>query len=169
MNCVIEIIYILHTFSFFLFRLEGKPWKKRCLHNHWICSSLTRKIARHEISDWCTNPTIPYSHCVGQATTLDVDCYPPPAGAVTGAPGKRQTVVERLKRRLEVYTGHQGSCLRRYDQAANRLYDTQRQETLLLKQKFLEAKAKKTRRNDHHGRNTNAGEQGQRNSVVVSF
>ena len=138
-----------------------------------IVSSLAGKIARHEIPDWCSNPALSYPHCVGQATRLDVGCYPPPAGAVTGAPGqdcgrqdKRQTVVDRLKRRLEVYRRHQGLCLPRYDQAANGLYESQRQETLVLKQKFLEAKAKKSRRNDHHSRNANSGEQGQRNTVV---
>ncbi|KAF8785371.1 Mastermind-like protein 3 like protein [Argiope bruennichi] len=139
------------------------------------------KIARHEIPDWCEHPqrgspadiAILYQHCSpnGEATTLDVACYPPQGGPVTGGPDilppKRQTVVDRLKRRLEHYRRHQGSCEPRYDQSANGQYDIQRQETLHLKQRYLEAKAKKTRRNDH-GRNSaasaNNNDSSQRNS-----
>lgn len=170
------LLQIKNLTDFILFfRSRHNRWNQQtCSCQHHNCFSLARKIARHEIPDWCPNTASLYPHCVGQATTLDVGCYPPPAGAVTGAPGqdcgrqdKRQTVVDRLKRRLEVYRRHQGSCLPRYDQAANGLYDAQRQETLLLKQRFLEAKAKKSRRNDHHSRNTTSSEQGQRNSTVV--
>ncbi|GIY40038.1 mamL-1 domain-containing protein [Caerostris darwini] len=158
------------------------------------CSDLkkchtTENIARHEIPDWCQHPqrgppaaaasgiNLIYPHCPpnGEATTLDVACYPPPGGPVNGGPDilptKRQTVVDRLRRRLEAYRRHQGSCQPRYDQSANGQYDIQRQETLQLKQRFLESKAKKTRRNDH-GRNSGASANGndpsQKNSNTVS-
>lgn len=67
-------------------------------------------------------------------------------------PLKRQTVVERLKRRFDLYRKHQNACLPRYEQAENGLYEAQRQETLLLKQRYLESKAKKAKNNksDHH-------------------
>lgn len=67
-------------------------------------------------------------------------------------PPKRQTVVDRLRRRFELYRRHQNACLPRYEQAANGLYEAQKQETLLLKQRFLESKAKKAKnsKNDHH-------------------
>lgn len=66
-------------------------------------------------------------------------------------PPKRQTVVERLKRRFAHYRQHQNACLPRYEQAANGLYETQRQDTLLLKQRYLESKAKKAKsKSDHH-------------------
>ncbi|GFW78293.1 mamL-1 domain-containing protein [Trichonephila clavipes] len=154
--------------------------------------SFTGKIARHEIPDWCQHPqrgspadiSIIYPHCSpnGEATTLDVACYPPPGGPVNGGPDplppKRQTVVDRLRRRLEAYRKHQGSCQPRYDQSANGQYDIQRKQTLHLQQKHLENKSKKTRRNDHHGRNAatasaaagsaNGNDQSQRNANTVS-
>lgn len=67
-------------------------------------------------------------------------------------PPKRQNAVDRLERRCDLYRRHQNSCLQRYEQAESRHYETQRQETLLLKQKFLESKAKKAKnnKNDHH-------------------
>lgn len=66
-------------------------------------------------------------------------------------PPKRQTVVDRLKRRFELYRKHQNACLPRFEQAANSLYESQRQDTILLKQRFLESKAKKAKsKSDHH-------------------
>lgn len=67
-------------------------------------------------------------------------------------PPKRQTVVERLKTRLETYRRRQNTCLPRYEQAESALYEIQRQDTLALKQRFLESKAKKAKSNksDHH-------------------
>ncbi|KAF8767074.1 Neurogenic protein mastermind like protein [Argiope bruennichi] len=64
---------------------------------------------------------------------------------------KRQTVVDRLKRRFDLYRRHQNDCVPRYEQAANCLYENQRQDTIVLKQRFLESKAKKAKsKNDHH-------------------
>lgn len=67
-------------------------------------------------------------------------------------PPKRQTSVERLKRRFELYRRHKNACLPRYEQAESGLYEIQRQETLLLKQRYLESKAKKAKSNksEHH-------------------
>ncbi|GFR13674.1 hypothetical protein TNCT_464991 [Trichonephila clavata] len=66
-------------------------------------------------------------------------------------PPKRQTVVDRLKRRFELYRKHQNACLPRFEQSANSLYESQRQDTILLKQRYLESKAKKAKsKSDHH-------------------
>ncbi|XP_067121663.1 neurogenic protein mastermind-like [Centruroides vittatus] len=64
-------------------------------------------------------------------------------------PSRRQTVVDRLRRRIELYRRHQEDCSPRYNQTALGLYEQQRHETLLLKQRYLESKAKKVRKNDH--------------------
>ncbi|KAG8198422.1 hypothetical protein JTE90_021663 [Oedothorax gibbosus] len=116
-------------------------------------------IARHELPEWCQPGTGDLLY--HQSHTLDIASYPPSGDLL---PSKRQTVVDRLRRRLEAYRRHQGSCLPRYDQAASGQYDIQRMETMQLKQRFLENKAKKTRRNDN--RTTNGGETQPRNAVL---
>lgn len=74
-------------------------------------------------------------------------------------PSRRQTVVDRLRRRIELYRRHQEDCSPRYNQTSHGLYEQQRHETLLLKQRFLEAKAKKVRKNDHKSvKDTTCGE-----------
>lgn len=64
-------------------------------------------------------------------------------------PPKRQAVVDRLRRRIELYRRHHNATLPRYEQAASAVYEDQRQETLLLKQRYLESKAKKAKRSEH--------------------
>lgn len=64
-------------------------------------------------------------------------------------PSKRQAVVDRLRRRFELYRRHHNSTLPRYEGAANAVYEEQRQETLILKQRYLESKAKKAKKNEH--------------------
>lgn len=58
-------------------------------------------------------------------------------------PPKRQAVVERLGRRLEYYRRHRDSVIPRYDLAESGSLDQTRQETLLMRQRFLESKAAK--------------------------
>lgn len=79
-------------------------------------------------------------------------------GAVTGVGGgsggsivgmgdvlspKRQTVVDRLRRRIESYRRRQTDCIPRFDQSFNGICEQNIQETLVLKQRFLESKAKR--------------------------
>ena len=77
-------------------------------------------------------------------------------GVVTGAgggggiagmgdvlPPKRQAVVDRLRRRIESYRRRQSECIPRFDQSFNGLCEQNIQETLVLKQRFLESKAKR--------------------------
>lgn len=58
-------------------------------------------------------------------------------------PPKRQAVVERLRRRIEGYRRHQSNCMPRFDQSFNGVVEQNLQDTLLLKQRFLENKPKR--------------------------
>uniref|UniRef100_A0A1E1X9U5 Putative mediator of rna polymerase ii transcription subunit 15 n=1 Tax=Amblyomma aureolatum TaxID=187763 RepID=A0A1E1X9U5_9ACAR len=64
-------------------------------------------------------------------------------------PPKRQAVVDRLRRRIELYRRHHNVVLPRQGQANSAVSDDQRQETLLLKQRYLESKAKKAKKSEH--------------------
>ena len=57
---------------------------------------------------------------------------------------RKQAVVDRLRRRIENYRRRQTDFMPRFDQTFNGLCEQNIQETLLLKQKFLENKAKRT-------------------------
>jgi len=58
-------------------------------------------------------------------------------------PPKRQAAVDRLRRRVDLYTkDHQGRYLH-YDRIAPALCEQQMQESFALKQKYLDPKAKK--------------------------
>ncbi|KAK3610115.1 hypothetical protein CHS0354_039895 [Potamilus streckersoni] len=57
---------------------------------------------------------------------------------------KRRDVVDRLRRRLEFYRQHQDQTFQTYDYIADTIYEQQRQEAYLLRQKWLESKAKKS-------------------------
>lgn len=56
---------------------------------------------------------------------------------------KRQAVVDRLRRRIEGYRRRQIDCIPRFDQSFNGLCEQNIQDTLVLKQRFLENKAKR--------------------------
>ncbi|XP_015595049.1 neurogenic protein mastermind isoform X3 [Cephus cinctus] len=56
---------------------------------------------------------------------------------------KKQAVVDRLRRRLENYRRRQTDCIPRFDQSFNGLCEQNIQDTLALKQRFLESKAKR--------------------------
>ncbi|GLH08795.1 Neurogenic protein mastermind [Gryllus bimaculatus] len=58
-------------------------------------------------------------------------------------PPKRQAVVDRLRRRIESYRRRQSDCIPRFDQSFNGLCEQNIQETLVLKQRFLETKTKR--------------------------
>ncbi|CAM1315720.1 Uncharacterised protein g6717 [Pycnogonum litorale] len=68
-------------------------------------------------------------------------------------PPKRQAVVERLGRRIEYYRRHMNDMIPRYEQAENGMYDQTKRETLMMKQRFLESKAKKANKKSDN-RNT---------------
>ena len=58
-------------------------------------------------------------------------------------PPKRQAVVDRLRRRIESYRRRQSDFIPRFDQSFNGICEQNIQETLVLKQRFLETKAKR--------------------------
>uniref|UniRef100_A0A0A9X9K9 Neurogenic protein mastermind n=1 Tax=Lygus hesperus TaxID=30085 RepID=A0A0A9X9K9_LYGHE len=58
-------------------------------------------------------------------------------------PPKKQAVVERLTRRMESYRRHQNDCIPRFNHSFNGVVKQNLQDTLLLKQRFLENKAKR--------------------------
>ena len=56
---------------------------------------------------------------------------------------KRQAVVDRLRRRIENYRRRQTDCIPRFDQSFTGQCEQNIQDTLVLKQRFLESKAKR--------------------------
>ena len=66
---------------------------------------------------------------------------PLPAGPA--APRKDQAAIERLRKRMEGYREMQSSRMPQYENHVNHHNGQQVQETLALRQKFLESKAKK--------------------------
>lgn len=60
---------------------------------------------------------------------------------------KRQAVIDRLKRRMEGYRRHNQDCVPRYSNAFAEQQNVQ--ETLMLKQKYMETKTKRNvKKND---------------------
>lgn len=59
----------------------------------------------------------------------------------------RRAVVDRLKRRLETYKRGHKYALGRHQFALANQYENQRQDTMLLHQKWVEGKAKKAAKN----------------------
>lgn len=60
---------------------------------------------------------------------------------------KRQAVIDRLKRRMEGYRRHNQDCVPRYSNAFAEQQNVQ--ETLMLKQKYMETKSKRSvKKND---------------------
>lgn len=57
-------------------------------------------------------------------------------------PPKKQAVVDRLRRRIESYRRHQTDCIPRFDHTFNGVVEQNLQDTLLLKQRFIESKSK---------------------------
>lgn len=84
---------------------------------------------------------------VDQGAGRGAGCGLVPRGAAPGMadvlPPKKQAVVERLRRRIESYRRHQSDCIPRFDQSFNGLCEQNIQDTLALKQRFLENKAKR--------------------------
>ncbi|KAI8440108.1 hypothetical protein MSG28_001521 [Choristoneura fumiferana] len=58
-------------------------------------------------------------------------------------PPKRQAVVDRLRRRLDIYRRRQIECVPRFDQSFTGACEQQNLETNALQKRFLEGKAKR--------------------------
>jgi len=82
---------------------------------------------------------------------------------------KRREVFDRLRRRYEFYRRHQNGSLRRFENTINGLYEQQRQETVLLQQRWLESRAKKSSKQSKSSKDSNSGHGGDsRNLSIVS-
>ncbi|KAG8248973.1 hypothetical protein J6590_031000 [Homalodisca vitripennis] len=98
-----------------------------------------------------TLASYPLSECVPEAVEQGVGrgggCGLIPRGAAPGMAEvitpKKQVVVDRLRRRIEGYRRHQSDCIPRYNQAFTGLVEQNIQDTLVLKQRYLESKSKR--------------------------
>ena len=80
---------------------------------------------------------------------------------------RRRDVYDRLRRRIEQYRHHQQVRIGRIEPPANGLYEHQRQETLLLQQRWLESKAKRAAKNSKSSRDSTS--QHANNQLTVSM
>lgn len=70
---------------------------------------------------------------------------------------KRQAVVDRLRRRIESYRRRQTDCIPRFDQSFNGLCEQNTYDTQVLKQRFLESKAKRQAKKTDKKQNDSVG------------
>lgn len=70
---------------------------------------------------------------------------------------KRQAIYDRLRRRITSYRRRQTDCIPRFDQSFNGLCEQNIQDTLVLKQRFLESKAKRQAKKTDKKQNENVG------------
>jgi murein L,D-transpeptidase YcbB/YkuD len=83
---------------------------------------------------------------------------------------KRQAVFDRLKRRIETYRRRQSDCAPRFDQTFSGVCEQQSAETNVLKNRFLETKAKRaTKKTDKKQTDTLAGNLQSSVHVVSEF
>lgn len=61
----------------------------------------------------------------------------------------RQTVVDRLKRRLNNYRNHNTVSNHHFEATVDAIYGDQHKQTLLLKQRHIESKVKKNTKKDN--------------------
>ncbi|XP_064636277.1 mastermind-like protein 2 [Lineus longissimus] len=72
---------------------------------------------------------------------------------------KRKDVVERLRRRIDLYRRHNNGRLQAFEPSINGLYEQTRQDTLLLHQRWLDNKAKKASKHKSKGDSSGQGDQ----------
>ncbi|XP_060065857.1 putative mediator of RNA polymerase II transcription subunit 26 [Ylistrum balloti] len=81
---------------------------------------------------------------------------------------KRREVFDRLRRRYEFYRRHQNGSLRRFENTINGLYEQQRQDTVLLHQRWLESRAKKVSKQSKASKDSSAGHGTDPRNLVVT-
>lgn len=79
----------------------------------------------------------------GGGTLPSVVPQPPGLPQLHAEVTPKQAVVERLRRRIESYRRRQTDCMPRFDQSFTGLCEQNQQDTYHLKQRFLDAKAKR--------------------------
>ncbi|CAL1538765.1 unnamed protein product [Lymnaea stagnalis] len=79
---------------------------------------------------------------------------------------RRKDVVDKLRRRLELYRQHHSISGSRYLSSRPNIIEHQKQETLQLRQRWLDSKAKKAAKQSKASRDTNNTQSDHRNLVV---
>ncbi|CAG7828796.1 unnamed protein product [Allacma fusca] len=77
-----------------------------------------------------------------------------------GMQGPKDAVMERLRRRITGYRKHHDDFGPRFEHTVNGLNDQQKQETLTLRQKFLESKPKKSAKKSDKNKQDGSGSTG---------
>lgn len=62
---------------------------------------------------------------------------------------RHSAVMERLRRRIELFRRHHNSCESRYDNTAMERHELERQQTFALHQRCLQTKAKRSNKHRH--------------------
>lgn len=83
-------------------------------------------------------------------------------------PPKRQAAVDRLRRRVEVYTKDHQDRFMHYERIGPALCEQQMQESFALKQKYLDPKAKKTSSNSKSNKSSSSSSGGGINNNSTS-
>lgn len=79
---------------------------------------------------------------------------------------KRKDVVDKLRRRLELYRHHHSASGNRYLSSRPSILEQQKSDTLLLRQRWLESRAKKAAKQSKASRDNNNTQSDHRNLVV---
>lgn len=82
---------------------------------------------------------------------------------------KRRDVIDRLRRRFEVYRRRQNGFQQRYDFGQRSIYEQERQHALVLRQKWLESKAKKASKSKSKADNSGSDHRNQNVAVSLHF
>ncbi|XP_035829433.1 putative uncharacterized protein DDB_G0292330, partial [Aplysia californica] len=82
---------------------------------------------------------------------------------------KRKDVVDKIRRRIDVYRHHHSSSAGRYHGARPGIYEQQKQDTLQLRQRWLDSRAKKAAKQSKTSRDNNNIQNDHRNLVVTKL
>ncbi|TRY98202.1 hypothetical protein DNTS_006234 [Danionella cerebrum] len=75
---------------------------------------------------------------------------------------RHSAVMQRLRRRIELFRRHHASCENRYDRTAMERLEMERQQTMALQQRFLQTKAKRSNKHRQPPAAASADPTGQR-------
>lgn len=82
---------------------------------------------------------------------------------------KRRDVIDRLRRRFDVYRRRHNGFQQRYDFGQRSIYEQERQHALVLRQKWLESKAKKASKSKSKSDNSGSDHRNQNVAVSLHF
>lgn len=140
-----------------------RPFIPRCLCNCRGEASQPSKLHENRVqrAAACRQPRFVRGLCEGTAIILHSqgsmgDFWSP----------KRRDVVERLRRRIEVYRQNHDGCIARYEPSINARYEQCRQETQLLQRRLLDSREKKSTKQQKTNKESNPLSE-QRNLVLT--